>query len=103
MLGTPHLRDIGGAQVLRTFVFGDRRMFAGLKLAADELAKIPTNNRNALIDAKYIHVWPRDVVSGGLPDEHKECHVVARGFGKYDVVQGKRLNKAALTREQAHE
>lgn len=99
-------QDIGGAVV--------KRMFAGRKagdvLSRAEVLAIPGSNRAALINLGKIVMFPQAVVAGDTaailaehaPEiEYMPRHVVSRGFGKYDVIQGVILNNAPLTKDAA--
>lgn len=92
----PRLDDIGGAVVRRTFQFDSRRMRTGDRLTRDEVIGMPAPNRNALIEKQYIDVLPRDIGGAG-----GERIVVNRGFGKFDVIEGRRLNTEPLTKDEA--
>lgn len=88
----PRLDDIGGAVVRRTFTFDTRRLKTGDKLTRDEVLGMPGANRNALIEKQYIDVLPRAAV-----DPDTERFVVNRGFGKFDVIEGRKINPEPLT------
>jgi hypothetical protein len=115
-----HPSQIGGAKVMRTFRLGDRQMYHGAMLTGDEVRAMAHNNRNALIEKGFLMVWPKEVgmipgdgVSApiiapsapppvSLPAASAERHVSARGFGKWDVIEGRKVNDKPLTREEAH-
>lgn len=86
--------DIGGAYVRRVFRMGDDFAKPGEPLTREQVLAFPQANRQALIDNKYIDVYPPAAAEGDLL-------IVSRGFGKYDVIQGRKLNIEPLTKEQA--
>ena len=90
--------DIAGGKVQQAFRCGDRYLMRGTVLSREEICRIPTQNRNALVDKGYIHLQLR-----GLDTEVKgERFVVSLGFGRFDVVEGTKLNDAHLSREAAY-
>ncbi len=87
---------IGGGRVRQPFTMAGRRVTRGDTLTADEIMAMPTSNRRALIETGYLHVWPK------RPGEvAAERHLVSRGFGRYDVIEGVVLNKEPLSKEEA--
>ena len=90
--------QIGGAIVRRTFMSKGKRLVSGMTLSGDEVRNFPVINRNALIDKRYIDVYPR----GGEVAEPGERFVISAGFGRFFVIEGKKLNDEALDREQAY-
>lgn len=94
--------EIGGGTVRRTFRFGDAAVFAGKTLTAEQILAMPEANRRALIEKGYIVVYPKppETETVAAPAKGKR-HVVATGFGRYDVIEGRKLNKKALTKEEA--
>jgi hypothetical protein len=90
--------DIGGARVRRTFSNGDRHMKAGEQLSRDDLLKMPRPNRRALSDAGYIEVYPRSPEAVA-----SERIVIGIGKDKYNVIEGRVLNKTPLSRLEAEE
>lgn len=105
-MGTPHapkprheIEQAGGAYVRRRFIFGERDMIAGDQLTAEEVVSIPRANLMALINTGKIELWP------GAPDGAQtfvaERFACNRGFGKWDVIEGRKLNDAPLTKDEA--
>lgn len=93
--------QIGGAIVRRTFSSsrdGGKRFVAGQRLSGDEVRSFPAINRNSLIEKRYIDVFPQ----GGEMQTKGERFVISSGFGKFHVIEGKKLNDEALDREQAY-
>lgn len=108
MIGSFRDQDVGGAVVKR--MFGGRK--AGDTLTRAEVLAIPGANRAALINLGKIAVFPiRSGTTGTVPlaaseeqrpeIEHMKRHVVSRGFGKYDVIEGNILNAEPLTKDAA--
>lgn len=90
--------EIGGAVVRRTFNNGGKRMIAGMRLSAEEVLSFRRANRNSLAEKAYIDIFPR----GGAMQEKGERFVINAGFGRFFVIEGKKLNADALDREQAY-
>jgi hypothetical protein len=86
-------RDIGGARVRRRFTLGAGAVLAGASLTGDQVRALPIANRRAFVDSGFLEIWP----VGG------ERHVVPRGGGKFDVIEGRKLNDAPLSLEDAKE
>lgn len=90
-------RDIGGATVRRIFRFGAEHVRVGQDLTREQVLAIPHNNRQALIDGGMIAIYPPQ--PGG---DLGELHVVSKGFGKYDVFEGRKVNDEPLqSKEEA--
>jgi len=84
-------KDIGGATVRRVFTLGTQAVRNGETLTRDQVLAMPTNNRQSLIDNGYIVLYPL------APNP---LHIISKGFGKYDIIQGQLLAEG-LTKEQA--
>jgi hypothetical protein len=98
----PRLDEIGGAVVRRTFTFDTRRLKTGDRLTRDEVIGMPGANRAALIEKQYIDVLPRaSDQEVDVADPDVERHVVNRGFGKWDVIEGRKLNAEPLDKDEA--
>lgn len=96
--------EIGGGTVRRTFKFGDEQVFSGKTLTADQILGMPINNRRALIEKGYISVYPKAPDAPAAKREAKgERHVVSAGFGRFDVIEGVKLNEASLSKDEAME
>lgn len=93
--------QIGGAVVRRTFTTGGKKLTPGTQLTAEEILKFPTLNRMALAEKRYIDLFPKNpnAVSG---DGKSQRYVVSAGFGRFHVIEGRKLNDEALDREQAY-
>jgi len=99
-----HHTQIGGGKVERPFRMGDRSLPRGTVLSRDEVMSIRISNRGSLIDKGYLSVWPRDAIAQQVAQhsEPQERHVVNCGFGRYDVVEGRKLNEQYLDKESAY-
>lgn len=93
--------QIGGAYVRRPFTMGGKVFDTKSKpLSRDELLAIPRSNRRALIDQGKLELFP---ASPGMASTATatEKFAIHRGGGAWDVIEGVRLNKDALTKEEA--
>lgn len=97
--------EIGGGIARRTFTSGGVRIVAGRRFSGDELRAMPAANRNSLIENRFIEVWPKVDAEPAADSQAEpvatERFTVSRGFGKYDVVEGFRLNEAPLSKDEA--
>lgn len=95
--------NIGFAIVKRRFASGGVNYVPGSEtgeLSREFLLAMPPANRDAMVDARQIEIYPRSVLrSGGAPPKG-EKHLVTRGFGKYDVIQGSIIG-TGMTKEAA--
>lgn len=87
----------------RGFQRGAEYMKTGRVMSREEIMAIPTANRRCLIDKGHIIVWPQpqgasQAVGDGTGVER---HVVALGFGRFGVVEGRWL-KDGMTKEEAY-
>lgn len=97
-------RDIGGAVVRRRFSQGGRELTNGMVLSPGEVEAIKPNNRKALLDNGYIQIFPRPARShleADLEVVPTVRHAISIGFGRWDVIEGKKINAEPLTRELA--
>jgi hypothetical protein len=92
--------DIGGATVRRIFTRNGRAVMPGENLSRGEMLSIPVSNRQSLIDNGYVVIYPPRPGMGN-DDSEPERFVVSKGFGNFDVIEGRRLNSEPLTKEQA--
>jgi len=101
-----HHSQIGGGKVERPFKMGDKTLPRGTVLDREAVLSIRISNRGSLIDKGYLSVWPREAVAQQMAQQHssepQERHVVNCGFGRYNVVEGRRLNEQVLDRESAY-
>lgn len=110
------LDQIGGARVVRQFRMNGEIVKVGTMLTPPQIMAMNPVNRAHLID-RFLQVWPKPMVksppssdadSGAGPTERATSdggllarHVVPLGFGRYDVVQGTKLNEKAVDRQTA--
>lgn len=87
--------DIGGGVVSRRFNIGSRPVFVGTRLTRGEILAI--RNRRTLIGGGTISIHPPAVAEPG------ERHIVHNGGGRYDVIEGRKLNGAPLTKDEAED
>src|SRR6266498_756262 len=101
-----HIEDIANGMVERSFRLGDRILRRGEPVSHEDIRNIPIANRNALIDKGYLRVVPKRVLDAvaqlGVSAE-AEKFVVSLGFGRFDVVEGRKINAAPVDRETAYE
>jgi hypothetical protein len=109
-----HISIIGGGRVVRGFRWGTEFMRAGTEVTREQLLKMPQQNRNALIEKGYITVWPvHNVTPMDAPlttgktgaaalAEGVEKHVISSGYGRYNVIEGRKLNDRPLSKEEAY-
>ncbi len=97
MLQSIRTGDIGGGIVRRAFRDGDRFRRANERLEREEIMRWPAANRNALIDKRFVEIYP---LSAATPKDAKRI-VLHRGGGVYDVIEGRVLNAKPLTKAEA--
>ena len=91
------VENIGGAIVRRRYSSGGQSVLPGTKLTREQLLTMPLRNLEALAGANFLDIFPLTVNDSSAAP----LHVIHRGSGRYDVIQGHVLNAEALTREQA--
>lgn len=106
-MSTPHARkpaheieQAGGAYVRRRFPMGTRELVAGDVLSAADLATIRPANLTALINTGKLETFPAAPASGAN-DEPGQRFAVHLGFGKYDVIEGRKITDEPITKEEA--
>ena len=90
--------EIGGGFVRRPFTDGTRRRIAGEKLTAAEIKAF--GNHTAMIRTGMIAVYP-PVPAASTTAVRAPRHVVSAGSGRFDVFEGRKVNKAPLIKEEA--
>lgn len=99
-----NIQDIGGGVLKRGQKFGGVFYPANKRFTGDELRQMvrPLNLRS-MIDQHVIEVWPAHtpVPTLGEPGPEMALHCVSRGFGNFDVIQGRVLNEGPMTKEEA--
>lgn len=91
--------QIGKGVVHRGFTARGVYLRRGTELTREQVLDINPVNRQAMIDKSFLHVFPRAEIQEPEPMDR---HVVSLGFGKFDVVEGVKLNDAPLTKEAAY-
>jgi hypothetical protein len=94
--------EVGGAVVRRVFNTGGKQMTPGTVLSREEIMAFPAVNRSALANKRYIDLFPRNPGNPQGSDEKGERYVISAGFGRFFVIEGKKLNDEAITREEAY-
>ena len=94
--------EVGGAVVRRVFKTGGRQITPGTVLSREEVLAFPVINRRALADKRYIDLFPRNPENPRGAEEKAERFVISAGFGRFFVIEGKKLNDEAITREEAY-
>ena len=89
--------EFGGGYVRIAFSANGERLKVGAHLSADRIRSFANHRR--LISAEYIAVYP---LKGENDELGVERHVIHVGAGNYDVIEGRKLNDTALTRDQAY-
>lgn len=93
------LRNPGGAYVRRRFNMGGKDVLPGAVLAQVDLEKIPQVNLRSLLSTGKLELFP---VAPGAPDAIEMSRfAVHTGAGKYDVIEGVKLNDGPLSKEEA--
>jgi hypothetical protein len=87
---------IGGAYIRRRFDMGTRTVYPGETLTREQVLAIPTANRRALINTGRLEVYPIAPMAAGT-----KRFAIHMGMGKFDVIEGTKLNNAPLTRAEA--
>src|ERR1700682_6521465 len=96
-----HPDHIGGGRVVRSFNMGSERVLSGKVLTREQIVRMPHGNRNALIEKGFLAVWPPTSGQGPVAPQQApiakpanggtERFVCALGFGRYDVVEGRKV------------
>lgn len=94
--------DIGGALVIFPFTISDgdgvRKARPGEKLTEEQVRAMPRANLKALKASGKLHVIGKAESERASP---AQIFVVHRGSGKYDVIEGVKINDEPITKEQA--
>lgn len=96
------LHQIGGGKVFRPCTIAGNLRLPGTPLTAEDLAQVRPSNLKAMIDQRYIQVWPKGTDAPPIA-EPGEVMIVPRlgANNRFDVVIGKRLNSAPLSKSEA--
>jgi hypothetical protein len=112
MIRALHIDEIGGARARQAFSSGGRTIRRGEEIPLDALRSWPTLNRNVMIEKGYIEVWPRsvaflrqEITAPAAPeqleddDDARQLIKVPRGFGKFDVIEGRYVAESVSSDE----
>jgi hypothetical protein len=88
--------QIGGAIVQRRMTLGDRTMMRGDALTAEQCRSIPRQNLKAFVNTGVLELFPASPIPEG-----SQRYAVHMGMGKFDVIEGRKLNTKPLTRAEA--
>lgn len=91
--------EIGGGYVRLAFSDATRRYKVGEALTAAQIKSF--HNHRRMIDIGKIAVYPP--APAAVVMKHHPRHVVGTGFGRFDVIEGLKLNDKPLTKEEAEE
>jgi hypothetical protein len=91
--------EIGGGIVRRRFSHNGEYLLAGQRLSAETINRM--HNGRALITSGRIVVYPKVEQSAAPDKEPRERHVVGGIGGRWDVIEGRKINERHLTREEA--
>lgn len=85
---------IGGGTVRRLITLGNGEVIRpGIVLSGDQIRAL--RNHKELIRAGKLETWPADPRGSG------QRYIVSIGFGKFDVIEGVKLNPEPLTKGEA--
>ncbi|MGH6845795.1 MAG: hypothetical protein ACRECU_14000 [Methylocella sp.] len=90
--------DIGAAVVRRTITVSGIKLPPGHKLSLDDCARMRPANYWSMIKTRIIELCPEQS-HGNTP--HGERHIINIGFGRFSVIEGRKLNDTPLTKEDA--
>jgi hypothetical protein len=88
--------EIGGGFVRLAFSDSARRYKPGEALTATQIKAF--HNHRRMIDIGKIAVYPPAPSMAQLPHPR---HIVSTGFGRFDVIEGRKINDKPLTKEEA--
>lgn len=91
---------VGGAEVKRGFTRGGEYVKPGATLTRRDLLAMPRPNLQALVDTGKLQLFPP---TPGLLGEPGELHLINRGFGRYDVIEGRILTDEPFQSKEAAE
>jgi hypothetical protein len=97
MASAQQLSEIGGGVVRRRFTMNGETLPVGTHLTAAQIASIA--NGRSLIRIGHIHTYPR--IPGSAAEQSGNRFVVNLGFGKFDVIEGRKLNDEPMTKDDA--
>jgi len=94
--------EVGGAVVRRVFSTGGKQLTPGTILSREQVLAFPPLNRRALAEKRYIDLFPVNPTNPTGAQGNAERFVISAGFGRFFVIEGKKLNEEAITREEAY-
>lgn len=94
--------DIGGAVVLKAFRgTGGEMVLAGTRLTEEHVRAMPRANRESLVDNHRLHILSKSQASVASEPRDTHAFVVHLGAGKYNVIEGVKINDEPITKEEA--
>ena len=88
--------QIGGAYVRRRVTIGPRTVLNGEKLTAEQVREIPSANLKAFVNTGVLELYPVAPVP-----KDSQRFAIHMGMGRFDVIEGYKLNDKPLTRAEA--
>lgn len=89
-------KEIGGGFVRRAFTDRGERLKVGHQLTAERIKSWP--NGHVLEKNGFIATYPPPPNGAAEPAKR---HVVQLGFGKYGVIEGRKLHDRPMTKDEA--
>ena len=86
--------EIGGAVVRRNINMGGRQLHNGDRLTREEVLAINRPNLKSMVDNRFLVLQMRGPGSG-------DRFAVHQGRGRYDVIEGRRLNAEPMDKDAA--
>lgn len=87
---------IGGAYVRRRFDLGPRTVTIGETLTAEQVREIRPANLKAMVNQGKLELYPLSPAAIGT-----RRFAIHMGMGKFDVIEGVKVNASPLTRAEA--
>lgn len=104
------METVSCGKVLRGFNSDGGRVKAGTILTHEQLSKMPRQNRDVMVEKNWIILIPKDPMNSAKPsqvsppavaDGQPQRHLVSLGFGRFDVIEGVKLNEKPLRKKEA--
>jgi hypothetical protein len=97
------MSEIGqhGGVVLRTVTTARGRLKPGTEISPDEALSWPIANKRALEEGQAVRWHSLATGASRHASDASGRHVVNRGFGKFDVIEGTVINAEPLSKEEA--
>lgn len=94
--------DIGGGVVMKAFRgTGGEMVLAGTRLTEEQVRAMPRANRESLVDNHRLHILSKSQASVGPLSADTQVFTVHLGGGKYNVIEGVKINDEPITKEEA--